>query len=357
MNNINTKQIISFFIAIFVFAGCKKKDTTEDFASKWKYEIPAVKLTSNAIVGAYYSYYATTDWAKPQPDTSLLGKPYNSLTDLTIFPKQLGWADEAGVDYLILKWNAAANDNSLLNIFASARTTQKVKMVIDYNTAHLSATNAAPLIGTKLQTMINDFKTLVQNHISKDYYFKIGNQPVILMTPLNLSSSALTSIDHKFVVDTLRIELKKLGIDPFFIGELTTGWAAPVNYNQNALGAMDAIVLTTWNTADYDRWWSFYSYSDLSYKNWKTSLEAINVEFAPCIFPGYNEPNAPTQRIIDRTEANYVDYCNVAKRNMGKNQLIIINSWNDFSRGTALEPSLKYNKKFLEITKKEFKVQ
>lgn len=357
MIKINRKQFFSFFIAVFVFSACTKKDTTEDYVSKYKYPIPAVKLTSNATVGAYYLYYSSTDWAKTHPDTSLLGKSYNSLTDLTLLPKQLGWADEAGVDYLILKWNAADNDNSLLRSFASARTTQKVKMVIDYNTAYLKATNSSPLIGAKLQTMINDFKTLVQNHISKEYYFKIGTRPVILMTPLNLTSSVLTSIDHKFVVDTLRVELKKLGIDPFFIGELTTGWTAPVNYNQNALRAMDAIVLTTWNTSDYDRWWSFYSYSDLNYKNWKTSLEAMNVEFVPCIFPGYNEPYAPTQRIIERTSSNYIDYCNVAKRNMGKNQLVIINSWNDFSRGTALEPSIKFNKQFLDITKKEFKVQ
>jgi hypothetical protein len=119
---------------------------------------------------------------------------------------------------------------------------------------------------------------------------------------------------------------------------------------------MDAIVLTNWNTPDYDRWWAFYSYNDLNWQNWKTTLDKINVEYVPCIFPGYNEPSAPTQRILDRTEANYVDYCNVAKHNMGKNQMVIINSWNDFSRGTHLEPSLKYNKQFLTITKREFKV-
>jgi hypothetical protein len=358
MTNKNIKLFFCFIVLPALFVACKKNnDKIDDFASKYKYPIPAVKLSKDAIVGAYYSNYTSTDWNKAQPDTSLLGKPYNSLTDLTILPKQLSWADEAGVDYLIFKWNAAANDTTLLNIFASARTTQKVKMVIDYNTAHLSATNASPLVGTKLQTMINDFKSLVQKHISKDYYFKIGNRPVILMTPLNLSSSTLTSIDHKFVVDTMRVELKKLGIDPFFIGELTTGWAAPVNYNLTALGAMDAIVLTSWNTPDYDRWWAFYSFVDLSYQNWKKSLEQMNVQYVPCIFPGYNEPSAATQRIIDRTDSNYVDYCNVAKRSMGKDQLVIINSWNDFSRGTALEPSLKYNKKFLEITKREFKVQ
>jgi hypothetical protein len=272
-------------------------------------------------------------------------------------PQQLTWADEGGLDYLIFKWNGSANDNTLLSTFVTARTNQNVKMVIGYNTAHLGATNASPLVGAKLQTMLNDFKTLVQNQISKDYYFKNGNRPVILLTPLNLSSSVATSIDYKYVADTLRVELKKLDVDPFIIGELTTGWTAPVNFNQAVLGAMDAVVLTNWNTPDYDRWWAFYSYNDLSWQNWKTSLEKMNVEFAPCIFPGYNEPNAPTQRIIERTEANYTDYCNVAKRSMGKSQIVIINSWNDFTRGTSLEPSVKFNKQFLTLTKREFKIQ
>jgi hypothetical protein len=355
MNKRFINQTIYFILFTFLILGCKKKEE-EDFASKYIYPIPAVKLTTSANVGAYYFNYATADWAKVQPDTSLLGKPYNAVTDASILPQQLTWADEGGVDYFIFKWNASSTDNSLLSAFASRRTTQKVKMVIGYNMAHLSATTASPLVGTNLQTMINGFKTLFTNHISKDYYFKLGDRPVILLTPLNLSSSALTSINHKYVADTLRVELKKLGINPFIIGELTTGWVAPANYSSATLAAMDAIVATSWNTPDYDRWWAFYSYSDINYQNWKKSLEALNIEYAPCIFPGYNEPSAPTQRIFERSEAKYVDYCNVAKRSFGKNQLVIINSWNDFSKGTALEPSVKYKKQFLEITKREFDV-
>ena len=159
------------------------------------------------------------------------------------------------------------------------------------------------------------------------------------------------------MADTLRTELKKLGIDPYIIGEMTTGWTAPVNFDPSALGAMDGIVLTTWNTPDYDRWWAFYSYNDLNWQNWKNSLAQLNVQFVPCIFPGYDEPGSTTQRVIERTEANYVDYMNVAKHNMGPDQIILVNSWNDFVKGTALEPSVKYNTQFLELTKRELKVQ
>ena len=351
------KNIIATLLLCAVgLASCKKENNLIE-KDKYIYDIPAVKLSADAKVGAYYLNYATADWAKVQSDTSLLGKPYNAVTDARVFPQQLTWADEAGVDYLIFKWNATALDNALLSAYAAGRSTQKVKMVIDFNTAHLNATNAAPLTGTKLQTMVNEFKTLVTQHVSKDYYYKIGDRPVIMITPINLSATTLTSIDFKTVMASLRTEFSAMGINPYFIGELTTGWVAPNNFDQTALSSMDALVLTTWNTPDFDRWWGFNSYVDLNWQNWITSLDKLNVEFIPCIFPGYNEPSAATQRVFDRTEANYVNYTNVAKRNLGKNSMIIINSWNDFSKGNALEPSKKFNKQYLGITRREFKVQ
>ncbi|MDT3400997.1 glycoside hydrolase family 99-like domain-containing protein [Mucilaginibacter terrae] len=351
------KHIITILIICSIgFFSCKKDDNLID-KDKYIYDIPAVKLTTDARVGAYYLNYVAADWAKVHSDTSLLGKPYNAVTDAAIFPQQLNWADEGGVDYLIFKWNAAATDNSLLNAFASRRTNQKVKMVIDFNTAHLSATNVSPLSGAKLQTMISELKTLVTQHISKDYYYKIDNRPVIMLTPLNLSATTLTSIDFKSVMASLRNEFAAIGLNPYFIGELTTGWASPANFDQAALASMDALVLTTWNTPDFDRWWGFNSYLDLNWKNWTSNLTNINVEFIPCIFPGYNEPSATTQRVFDRSEANYLNYTNVAKGNMGKNSMIIINSWNDFAKGNSLEPSKKFNKQYLNLTKNAFKVQ
>lgn len=354
------RKVIYITLCIITLFACKKDAVLID-QDKYVYEIPQVNLITNASVGAYYFNSVASDWNKVHSDTSLVvppgGKVYNAITDATVFPKQLTWADEAGVDYLILKWNAASTDNSLLTAFANGRTNQKVKMVIGFNTAHLNATNASPLTGAKLQTMITEFKTLAQQHITKDYYYKINGKAVILITPLNLAASALTSIDFKTVMGTLRTELMAVGIDPFFIGELSTGWTAPSNFNQDALASMDAIVLTSWNTPDYDRWLNFYSFIDLNYENWKTSLVSQNVEYIPCIFPGYNEPSAATQRAIQRTDANYVNYMNVAKRNMGANQMVIINSWNDFSKGNTLEPSKKYNKQFIDLTKREFKVQ
>lgn len=345
-----------FPIALFLsMVSCQKNDHLPD-SDKYVYDIPQVDLQADARVGAYYHHYTTADWDKLQTDVSLLGKPYDVLADASVFPRQLDWAGQAGVDFLIFKWNATATDDALLDAFAQANGNKPIGMVIAFNTAHLNASNTTKLEGPLLEQMLDEFSSLIATYVSKDYYYRIEGRPVIILSPLNLAASRAESIDFVMVTDRIRQHFSTYGLDPFIIGEITTGWTAPANFRLGVLAAMDGVVATTWNTADYDRWWAFYSFSDLNWQNWKASLAPLGVDYVPCIFPGYDEPAAPTQRAIERTEKNYIDYANVAKRSMGRQRIVFVNSWNDFVRGTALEPSEKYPQQFLELTRRAFKL-
>lgn len=346
------KRFLYYLLLCVGFIGCRKEAANTVDASKYIFPIPQVDLTEDARVGTYYSVYKTTDWAIASAFTPTLGK-YDPLT-ASVMQQHLTWANAGGVNFFIFRWNGTA-DNAILNTFQTAAAISNVKMVIDYNTAHLSATNASPLTAAKLQTMYSELKTLSDTYINTTSYYKIDNKPVIMLSPLNLASAALTSIDYKKVADSLRIMTKTWGYDTYLIGELTTGWVAPINYSEAVQRAMDAIVLTTWSTTDYDRSFAFYSYSDLNWQNWKKILEGGNVDFVPCVFPGWNNPSTPAQYVIPRNEKNYVDYLNVAKRSMGKQRLILINSWNDFQRGNTLEPATEYALEYLSITKRELK--
>lgn len=347
------KHLIYFLILSLSFFGCKKNDGVIIDPTKYIFPIPQVDLTEDARVGAYYSVYTTADWAVAKPFTPLLGN-YDANT-ATVMQQHLKWADTAGVNFFAFKWNGATN-NTILTNFKTQAAAGNVKMVIDYNTAHLSATNASPLIGAKLTTFANEWRTLITTYINnQSTYYKIDNRPVVMLSPLNLATAASTSINYKLVVDTLRNVMSSFGLDPYIIGELTTGWVAPLNYPDSVLKAMNGIVLTTWSTTDYDRKFAFYSYSDLNYQNWKTTLEAWNVDYVPCIFPGWNNPSTATQYVIARSDSNYTSYCNIAKRSMGKNRIIMINSWNDFQKGNTLEPAVEYGSNYLYITKRELK--
>jgi Glycosyltransferase WbsX len=345
----------TMYIAAFVlaFAACKKGD--QHLPPDFNYAIDPVNITENVTVGAYYYNYSATDWAKKYSDTPELGE-YSAL-NATVMAQHRQWADAGGVDFFIFNWNGTSG-NGILNSFIKDRN-NNVKMVINYNTAHLSATNASPLTGTKLNTMITELKNLASTHFGQDYYQKVDGKPAILITPLNLSASAGASINYATVIPAVKQALKDAGVEVYIIGEITSGWLPPVRYAA-AIKAMDGVDLSNWSTDVYDRSVFFPSFSDINWKNWTDSTTAWNKDYVPCIFPGFNDKTmTPASKIYDinRTPAFYTDYCNVAKRNMSKKRLVLINSWNNFQVGTALEPAKEYGSSYLEITKAQFKVK
>ncbi|MDT3400988.1 glycoside hydrolase family 99-like domain-containing protein [Mucilaginibacter terrae] len=339
---------------LLALSACKKQN--DYLPPDFNYDIPAVNITENVNVGAYYYNYAAADWAKKYTNNPLQGE-YNSL-DSKVMAQECQWADAAGVNFFVFNWNGASAGNPILNSFIQGNTSQ-VKMVINYNIAHLSATNALPLTGTKLTTMINEFTSFANTHFNKDYYYKINGQPVVLITPLNLASSATTSVNYATVIPALKQAMSSIGINLYIIGEITSGWLPPVRYAP-AIKAMDGVDLNNWSTDVYDRATFMASYTDTNWKNWTDSTSKWKVDFVPAIFPAFNDKTmTPASKLynIDRNAAFYTDYCNVAKRNMSSKRIVLINSWNNFQLGTTLEPAKEYGTTYLEITKAQFKVK
>jgi hypothetical protein len=346
------KKALNILLAGLIFMSCKKQN--EYLPPDFNYKIEPVNITENVVVGAYYYNYTAADWNKKYTNTPLNGQ-YSAL-DPAIMETHRKWADVGGVDFFIFNWNGASG-NSLLNNFIQGRNSN-VKMVINFNTAHLSATNAAPLTGAKLTTMINEFKTLAANHFNKDYYYKVNGQPVVLITPLNLATAAAASIDYATVIPALKAEMSQIGVNLYVMGEITQGWLPPVRYAP-AIKAVDAVDLTNWSTDIYDRSVFFHSFSDMNWKNWTDSTSKWKVDFIPTIFPAYNDKAmTPASKMYDlgTTPEFYTDYCNVAKRNMSNKRIVLINSWNNFQTGTSIEPTQEYGTTHLETTRKQFKV-
>lgn len=349
------KLFVYIGLCAFLLSSCVKENN-DHLPPNFNYPIPPVAVTENVSVGAFYYNLNATEWAKKYTNTPTLGE-YNSLT-ASVMASQRALADSGGVDFFIFNWNGAAGSDPLLANFVNGRT-EKVKMVINYNTAHLNATNSSPLVGTKLNTMIAELKTLAGNHFGKDYYFKQGNKPVILITPLNLANNVAASINFTTVMPALRDSLKAIGVTPYIIGEITTGWLPPVRY-ATATKTMDGVTSTNWSTDMYDRAYFFNAFSDMSWKNWTDSTNLWKVDFTPTIFPGFNDKKmSPTSKLYDvgRTPEFYTDYCNVAKRNMSDKRIVLINSWNNFQLGTSLEPATEYGNTYLNLTKAQFKVK
>lgn len=349
------KNIIYLVFIALMVSSCEKVD--EHLPPNFNYPIPQVDITENVIVGAFYYNYATTDWAKKYTNTPQLGA-YSPLTPM-VMTQHRAWADAGGIDFFTFPWDGTTGD-PLLTSFITGRN-EKVKMVINYNTAHLKATNAAPLVGAKLTTMLNEFKTFTTTHFNKDYYFTLSGNPVILITPINLASSVATSIDYITVINALRAELNLSGVKPFIIAEISSGWLPPQRYSA-VLKVFDAVVLSNWTCIGnygYDRAVFYPAFTDQSFKNWNDSTTVWGNNFVPCILPGFDDKvmtPASKNFNLDRSSEFYTDNCNVAKRNMGNKRIVMINSWNNFQFGTTVEPTNEYGTEYLDITKTQFKV-
>ncbi len=349
------KNLLNILIGALLLFSCSKEE--EYLPPEFNYEIPQTNITQNVLVGAYYYNYVAADWAKKYTNTPQLGE-YSALTADVMKQHRL-WADIGKLDFFILPWNGSSG-NALLTSFITGRS-ENVKMVINYSTAHLSATNASPLTGTKLTTMINEMKTHGTTHFDKDYYFKIDGKPVVIINPVNLATSAAASIDYPAVIGNLRVEMKNAGTDLFLIGEITSGWLPPQRY-ATALKVFDAVVLSNWTANGnygYDRSVFYPAFSDQAFKNWSDSTSVWGINFVPCIMPGFDDKTmtpASKNFNIERSSKLYTDICNVAKRNMGDKRIVMINSWNNFQLGTSIEPTVQYGLDYLNITKDQFKV-
>lgn len=357
--------ILLGFITLFVVS-CDNDDHLAPDKSKYVYDIPQTDLPTDAVVGAYYTNItSSSSWLKSgkkiYTGTPLLGE-YLSTTS-GVLQQQLAWADEAALDFMIFNWDAASADNTLIANFKAERkaANANVRMIINYNTKHLKVTNDKPLQEKEnMAKMLNDFTSILVPLFSEDAYYKLNGRPIVLITPSNLSSSALKSIDYSLVIPALKKAVSALGYDLYLIGEFTTGWVAPVNYEKHQIASFDGVTVNDWSTNMYDRYYAFFSFLDLNWANWKSTIAQWNTDFIPCIFPSYNDRvnSASSYKYTfgqDGQASDYINLCNVAKRNIGSDNIVLVNSWNNYQKGTNLEPSAENQSEFLKVTRSQFK--
>lgn len=362
------KKIMGILLGLiaFVAVSCDTDEYPAPDKSKYVYDIPQTDLPADAVVGAYYTNItSSSNWTKSgkkiYAGTPLLGEYLSAGKE--VLQQQLAWADEAALDFLVLAWDAASADNALIANFKAARTAAnaKVRLVVNYNTKHLKVTNDKPLQAEEnLAKMLDEFTKTLVPLFDDDAYYKVDGKPVVLITPSNLSSSALKSIDYSVVVPALKESVSASGYQLYAIGEFTTGWVAPVNYEEHQIASFDGVTVNDWSTNMYDRYYAFFSFVDLNWANWKATIAKWDTDFIPCIFPSYNDRvnSASSYKYTFGQEgetADYINFCNVAKRNIGSRNIVLVNSWNNYQKGTNLEPTEENQSRFLKVTKEQFK--
>lgn len=152
-----------------------------------------------------------------------------------------------------------------------------------------------------------------------------------------------------------------LGVELYLIGE-QTDWTPPLRYEMMFINCVDAVTHRTYldiAETDYDRMIMLNKYCDQAWAFHRNEFAAYELEYVPTIAPSIN----PT--ITDSKSSNWVfekdaqfleDHCNVARRSVGSKKLVILDSFNDWKKGSQLESATSYGDEFLTILRQQFKI-
>lgn len=380
-------------VVVTTFCSCKKKAETIDnyFLN---YKIPEVPVTSDYTVGAFY--YTFTTFNANIKDTPTVGKYTASTTGVipaNVIQTHIDQAAAARVDYLIfslrspdLDFNNYKIDSVSLGCYLSAPNASKVNFAVSYNLSQgtLGITDAGNPDslghnrGTPIEANATKLAGFYKDFIRLAYYMKMPNyqkyngKPILIINnayELNSNMDPNNPGSDAPLYAQIRKELSALGLDVYIIG-MQSNWSVPNNYffrYQNCLDALyEANMADTKNVLD--RYYIFGPMVDQNFAYWKQELESWpaggltpgqnKMQFVPCIQAGYNyQITAPTSTSpsIVKSADWYRTYTNIAKRN-ASGKLVLIDSWNNFSVDTQIEPTLEYGTTYTDITRQEFKV-
>lgn len=376
----NIKKIITACTAIFVFAAiysCKKEvPTVED--NFLNYEIPDVPATKNYTVGAFY--YTFSSWnanIKEKASAGGTGGTYfynNGVPTLStgsapaIMDAHVANAATGGIDYFIftmrsptLDNNAFKTDSNTVVSFLNATNASKMNFAISYsiNLGLLGVSNNVTLESnaSRLQSFYNDFKRL-SYWMTKANYQKINGKYILILN----NSYNLNSADHVALYKQVRANLSALGFELYLVGQQPQ-WSPPQRFFYRFQNCVDAMYESnmTESAGNNDRYWKFAQFCDQNWAYWKTTIESWNAEFIPSVMPGYNyQINNPTNPGLSfqRNDggAFYKTFTDIAKRNASKSGLIFVDSFNNFTIDSQIEPTQAYGSLYLDITRKAFKI-
>jgi hypothetical protein len=370
---------MALLLIVSLYSCSKKAPGPED--SFLNYTVPDVPATKNYTVGAFYYTFTSFNTAVTQKPTVGGPGPYfysNGFPSLgtsaapilqpSIMDAHVADAAIAKIDYFVFSVRSPTMDNANFKTdsntivsFLNAANSSKMGFAISYNlnTSTLGISNTVTLESNaaKLLGFYNDFKRL-SYWMTKSNYQKVNGKYLIILN----HAQDLNSNDNVALYKQLRDNLKTLGFDLYIVG-MQDKWSPPARFYYRFQNCTDAMYEANMGdvNGDNDRYWSFPQFCDQNWAYWKTTVESWGQEFIPCVMAGYNYQitNATSTNLsVQRTNdgAWYKKFTDVAKRNASKSGLIFIDSFNNYSFDSQIEPTQAYGNNFLDITRIAFKI-
>lgn len=383
-------------LACILLGACKKSSPSINnyFLN---YTIPEVPVTANYLVGSlYYTFTTFNANIKYIPTVGTYTTSTTGVVPANIMQAHIADALVAKIDYFIFSVRSPTLDNKNYLIdsttvasFLNAPNASSMNFAVSYNmsTATLGISNSGnpdangnprgiPIEANaaKLAGFYNDFKRLAY-FFGKANYQKVNGKWLVIINhaqDLNSNMDPNNPGSDAPLYAQLRQNLSALGFDLYIVGEQDQ-WSAPNNYYYRFQNCVDAVYEAnmTDNRGVLDRNYLFAQMCDQNFAYCKQELESWpaggltpgkqNLEFVPCVEAGYNyqitTPSSTNLSITRTADGSfYRTFTNIAKRNASKSRLIFIDSFNNFSIDTQIEPTQTYGTTYLDITRTEFKV-
>lgn len=215
---------------------------------------------------------------------------------------------------------------------------------------------------------LKNFMRSLASYFSDDTYYKYNGRPVMMFR----EAETLHALDIANVYAEMRAACKEVsGMDPYIIAEFK-GWRPAARFAYVVLdGGPDAITYREMCDVNeggyYER---FYMLGVSINENYKLNSDYLSreypgIEFIPPVSVGFNRsiytPSEYKSPVINPSADGLRERSWVAKMHLPTTPMVIIDSFNDWAWGSAIEPTEdgygnSWGETLLDIVREEFKV-
>ncbi|MDG2350637.1 MAG: glycoside hydrolase family 99-like domain-containing protein [Flavobacteriaceae bacterium] len=353
-------KIIHFLFLLAAFFSCTEDAVVTDDDNILNYEVPFEPIISDYLVGAQYTRFVRRNNVPEEPSIGI----YNgNVADPLVYEQHVNQANTAGIDFFIFQFRSANNSNlnnqdaTYINDLQTASNSQNVNFALSYNFANMGLNNNRRIEDAGLvQRFIDDFKLMIP-FFNQPNYMKVDGKNIVYI----FNSHVLHSNDNAALYQSMRDELSAMGVELYLIG-MQNQWTPTLRFDFRFVNGVDAVTHSPYaivNQNDYDRFTYFHRIVNLAWEYHKDTWLSYNIEYIPTIAPSVNlkiiNSGSPTY-VIDKNEDWFRAHCNVARRAVGTNKIVLLDSFNDWNKGTQLESADTYQNEYLNILREEFKV-
>jgi hypothetical protein len=353
-------KIIHFLFLLAAFFSCTEDAVVTDDDNILNYEVPFEPIISDYLVGAQYTRFVRRNNVPEEPSIGI----YNgNVADPLVYEQHVNQANTAGIDFFIFQFRSANNSNlnnqdaTYINDLQTASNSQNVNFALSYNFANMGLNNNRRIEDAGLvQRFIDDFKLMIP-FFNQPNYMKVDGKNIVYI----FNSHVLHSNDNAALYQSMRDELSAMGVELYLIG-MQNQWTPTLRFDFRFVNGVDAVTHSPYaivNQNDYDRFTYFHRIVNLAWEYHKDTWLSYNIEYIPTIAPSVNlkiiNSGSPTY-VIDKNEDWFRAHCNVARRAVGTNKIVLLDSFNDWNKGTQLESADTYQNEYINILREEFKV-